>query len=537
MGLKYQYVEANMLDLMLDDENPRFASSMLVNNSKNITQEVIIKHLLRHANIKELAKRINVVQELHGSELITCYKRDGKFVVIEGNRRVCACKLLLNRDLIPDEYKASFPIVDEDTKNNIQRIIINVYPDRESVQAYLSDRHIKGVKKWSSIEKQNYYMNLYNQYNDIRKVAEHTSDSISIIKKTIIKYQFFMDVFTVLKSKYADIAIEDIDYLPLVDRFMDTILGNDIDVGLNIDLNESDLKYHYQIEKETIYNKILLLIGEAFLIRKDKKVCADEELCKIVSTEIANAKDQKDLIITDERIPGLYKLIKEYKGIIESNNFDDNPGDNPPKDDKGGEEKDNKSYDEASTDDDDDDIDSDMDEDEAETGNSDNTRFSPNVRYKPKKTPNEYLCFTKDTASKFKINGDTNYELKINNLIYDLASFSVYKHPYACALLYRALLEATAKLIFERYGKSFSRPYMEDKLADNLIFLNDNFLFNNITGKDTHKIRKAIKDNLTTTNIVDILNLYIHYGNEVDVALLLSSWKTMKIFIIICLCK
>lgn len=555
MSLNYKYLEANMSDLLLDDENPRFASSMLINNSNKVSQEIVIGHLLKYADIKELAKRIDSVHELHGSELITCYKKDDTYVVIEGNRRACACKLLLNRDLIPDEHKLTFPVIRDETKDNIKRITINVYPDRESIQAYLSDRHIKGVKKWSSFEKQNYYMNLYATYNDLNKVAEHTSDSVSIIKKSIRKYQFFMDVFNVLKIEYKNIDIENLDYLPLVDRFMDTVLGNDLEVGLNIEVNESNLKYHSPNDKKEVYNKILLLIGQAFLIRKDKKSCINCELSKIVSTEIYGFTNQKTLIIEDLRIPGLYKLIKEYKNII---NEDTYKKDVPDKDQDEnavggscGERKDNNegfgneensneggtNEKENGSDDDINPIDNCNQVDETQIGNAGNSKFAPKVKYNPKKTPMEYLCFSNDAAKSFKIGGDSNYQLKISSLISDLARFSVYKHPYTCALLYRSLLEATAKMIFERYGSNIKQEYKENALADNLVYLNDNFLFNNVKSKAIPKIRKAIKDNLTTTNIVEILNLYIHFGNQVDEALLLSSWKTMNIFIATCLEK
>ena len=154
MTKKYIYQDLNLLEFLLDDENPRFASSMSVRgNSKKVSQEAIIAHLCKHANIIPLAKRINTTQELHGSELITCYKRENRYIVLEGNRRVCACKLLLDRSLIPDEYKNSFPFITDATKENIERVQTTVYPDRESVFSYLSDRHITGVKKWSALEK------------------------------------------------------------------------------------------------------------------------------------------------------------------------------------------------------------------------------------------------------------------------------------------------------------------------------------------------------------------------------------------------
>ena len=277
MGLRYKYEEANIADLLLDDENPRYASSRLVKEAGYVSQDIIIKHLLKYANIIDLAKRIDIVQELHGSELITCYIKNGKYIVIEGNRRVCACQLLLNRDIIPNEYKLIFPTLTQDTKENIERITINVYPNRESVQAYLSDRHIKGVKKWSSLEKNNFYMNLYSQYKVLDKITQFTSDSIPVIKNCIRKYQFFMDVYNALDSRYINAEIENLDYLPLVNKFMDTLLGNDKEVGLDLLLDEMDLRYHCQNDKEGIYNNILFLIGDAFLIRKEKNSCAKNE--------------------------------------------------------------------------------------------------------------------------------------------------------------------------------------------------------------------------------------------------------------------
>lgn len=67
-------------------------------------------------------------------------------------------------------------------------------------------------------------------------------------------------------------------------------------------------------EKKDIYDSILLKVGEAFLIRREKRLCEEDEESKIVSSEIYAKRDQKQLILDDVRIPRLYKLIQEYKG-------------------------------------------------------------------------------------------------------------------------------------------------------------------------------------------------------------------------------
>ena len=111
MALPYKYFTVNVSDLLLDVENPRFASSTLVNNvGKAPDQNDVIKHLLKYADIISLASNIERTCCLHGSEIVTCYpNQDGELIVAEGNRRICACKLLLDRELIPDDYKKSFP--------------------------------------------------------------------------------------------------------------------------------------------------------------------------------------------------------------------------------------------------------------------------------------------------------------------------------------------------------------------------------------------------------------------------------------------
>lgn len=532
MPRNYEYLEMKISELVLDDENPRFASSILVQGSGNeVSQESIVEHLLKYADIIKLANRINAVKELHGSELVTCYKRGKNYVVLEGNRRTCACKLLLDRTLIPEALKNSFPFIKEETKENIEQIMVIVYPNRESVQAFLSDRHIAGVKRWSALEKNNYYMNLFNTYNNVEEVKKYTSDALGEVYKCIKKYQFFMDVFNVLKTRGNQIVIEELDYLPMVDRFMETLVGNDSEVGLNLELDEKRIMYKCLEDKRDSYNKILMLVGEAFLIRKEKKYCLGDELSKIVSTEIYSIKNQRSLIIDGVRIPGLFDLINEYKGVIPAGidceadkDMKDSYNNNKDNDANSGESQNDSS---------------DSGEDESTEKDDDvddiTEKYTPPVKYQPKKTKVENLYFNQDEAKKFNISSDSDYDLKIRSILFDLSTFSVYKHPYTCALLYRTLLEICTRRAYFVSSKKINKEHNENNLAQSMLHLNNNFLFNGKNGKDIPKVKEAIKNYLTSVDIIQILNLYIHYSNPVDEYLLLSSWNSMKIYVQLCL--
>lgn len=553
MPRQYEYKEVEIKDLLLDEENPRFASSILVQKSANqIGQETVIEHLLRYSNVIELANRINEVGELHGSEIITCIRKGNKYVVLEGNRRTCACKLLLDRSIIPEHYKSKITFITERTKANITKVMVTIYPDRESVQAYLSDRHITGVKKWSALEKNNYYMNLFYQYGDVAEVKKHTSDSVSVVTKSIIKYQFFMDVFNVLKLEYEGLEIEKIDYLPMVDRFMETLVGNDEDVGLKLELDKEKLVYVCMSEKKDIYDNILLKVGEAFLIRKEKRLCKENEVPKIVSSEIYAKKDQKKLILDDVRIPGLLDLIQKYKNNKQSIQYGGNENNNglnlqqdvtDSKNEKGmlHEEKEGNigqsSEQKKATDTTDD---KDMDKTDKNENNSTNInqeRYVPEIRYNPKRYKGETLYFTRDEANKFQLATENDYNLKIKSLLYDLGKFSVYTHPYTVALLYRTLLEICTKRVYHVKASEIGRTYNENDLKSNMLYLTNNFLFNKSKQKDLPKIKETIKEYLSGTDIIQILNLYIHYSNSVDENLILSSWKSLKKYVQSCLEK
>lgn len=500
MALPYKYCAVSMDDLSLDVKNPRFASSTLVDNIAKAPSETdVIKHLLKYAEVVSLARNIERIHYLHGSEMITCYANsEGKLVVAEGNRRVCACKLLLHRDLIPDEYKDSFPSASEDTIANIKVVTVNVYPNRESIQAYLSDRHIVGVRKWSALEKNNYYMNLFQQYGDIHMVKPYTSDTLSTVKKCIIKYQFFMKVFKALKQNGVDLEIEKIDYLPLTDRFMDILVGTDPEVGLSLKLDEDKLVYLCPNSKKDLYKQILAMVGDAFLARD-----SSDENRKITGTEVANKDKQKKLIVEDKRIPGLYDLIKRFKQIDAS---DDScaPDDN----------------------------------DDSESTNDGYGDFNPPEqfvpdRFLPQRRHDDYLSFSEEDAKSF-IFGSESYDKKILEIIRELATMKVSEKPVACACLFRSLLEICTRRVFKKHIEESTKKYNEGNLLENLAYVNNNVLFRGLSGSENAKFQSSIKSKLGG-GLIDTLNFYIHYPQAVDPSYLTDSWTIMRLFVIRCL--
>jgi len=89
--------------ILLDTENPR--------HPKFGTQEEAVLYLCAHEKIDVLANDIVYFQELIPAQkliVIPSNKNPGYFIVVEGNRRICALKLLSNPDLAPQNYRQKF---------------------------------------------------------------------------------------------------------------------------------------------------------------------------------------------------------------------------------------------------------------------------------------------------------------------------------------------------------------------------------------------------------------------------------------------
>lgn len=349
-------------------------------------------------------------------------------------------------------------------------------------------------------------MNLFQQYGDINKVKSYTSDGLSAVKTSIKKYQFFMKVFKILKQRGHQLEIEKIDYLPLVDRFMGILVGDDPDVGLDLRLDEERLVFLCPDNKKKIYEEILYLVGEAFLVR-----ATGGNPSRVVGTEISNSQLRKTLILENSRIPGLYALIKEYKEIDDADTgYSEDDG-------TGGREDPSK--------------------DEEEPPVSADPDFVPVSldRFIPGKYKTERLCFTQNEATDFLFS-TAEYDIKLQEIIRELATIKVANDPVACACLYRCLLEMCARRVFAKKVSSSVRTYNESNLSENLNYVNNNVVFNGLSGSEWDKKKKAIKDKFGKDGLIDVLNMYIHYPQMVDVTYIVDSWTTMRIFVGRCLC-
>jgi len=82
--------------VLLNPLNPRLPSAQ-----EETPQRKVIQEMVENEKIYELAKNIASSGYFADVQLIVV-KKDSKYIVLEGNRRICALKLLLAPESAPD---------------------------------------------------------------------------------------------------------------------------------------------------------------------------------------------------------------------------------------------------------------------------------------------------------------------------------------------------------------------------------------------------------------------------------------------------
>lgn len=138
--------------IYLDEKNPRFEPVE--------TQAEAISLLCTHENILPLAEDIveNGLNPLELFALIPDENRRGTrrktYIVAEGNRRVCALKLLADPDLAPGRFRKAFAELADDWSGPTELESI-IFSDRDEVDLWLTRIHDgeqagRGRRKWNA---------------------------------------------------------------------------------------------------------------------------------------------------------------------------------------------------------------------------------------------------------------------------------------------------------------------------------------------------------------------------------------------------
>ena len=150
--------KVNVNQLNLDLQNPRVPK--YVKDYNDVNQ--IRAYLLEKEGVSKIARSI-ANNGYHRSAVSIVYKEKGKLIVLDGNRRLAACQLLLSPKLASSTYaRKEFEKLNKIfDKKQLESIKITIAPSRREAEKEIWDIHVNQLlKPWQVLQKLRMYRNL-----------------------------------------------------------------------------------------------------------------------------------------------------------------------------------------------------------------------------------------------------------------------------------------------------------------------------------------------------------------------------------------
>lgn len=356
MQKSYPYIEnIGIENLKLDLYNPRLPKSK---QSKD--EETVIEYLLLEAATEELMIAIGENGFFAGELLLVIQDKDGKYDVVEGNRRLTAVKLL-NQPQLAKVKKNSVTEIVQRSKFRPTELPCLIFKEKEDILKYLGFRHITGIKSWRLLEKARYLHDMRRRdYTDMpflktcSEIAKTIGSRSDYVKRLLIGYELYS---IVEDEKFYQIDnLNDTKFY--LNYFTDSLSRDNIRNFLQIDINsdnplsnlsKSNLKKvtHWWFEKNQGQPRVLgdsegLKLLDAVIGNPDALLAFDQKAVSIYDAYeltgdldlqfedkvLASLKaiEQADVMSNKVKIfyPNLYDDLKDIRRIAKKiNDFKD----------------------------------------------------------------------------------------------------------------------------------------------------------------------------------------------------------------------
>lgn len=196
--LKYVGIDV----LRLDPQNPRISRDK---RKRGLTQDELLKEMSSWT----LDELVDSFAQSGGfwtqDALIVVAERDGdketgNYIVVEGNRRLAALKLLfgaIGGTLAPPRWLAErldgyHPAL---TDGIFTQLPILVADSRDDVLAYLGFRHVTGIKEWRPAEKAEFIVSLVDEKSmTYREVAKQIGSRTDTVRQNYVAFKMLLQM-------------------------------------------------------------------------------------------------------------------------------------------------------------------------------------------------------------------------------------------------------------------------------------------------------------------------------------------------------
>lgn len=164
--------------LHFDRQNPRLAEYGILSTT---TDEEILRILWDEMDVMELVQSICASGFFQHEALIVA-EENNNLIVIEGNRRLAALKVILNKDLAEKEGWL-IPTISSEALQGLEEVPC-LLSTRSDAWKYLGFKHVNGPAKWSSYAKAAYIAKVHRDYKvPLAQVASQIGDRHNTVQR------------------------------------------------------------------------------------------------------------------------------------------------------------------------------------------------------------------------------------------------------------------------------------------------------------------------------------------------------------------
>lgn len=184
---KWETTTKSATALSLDSKNPRLAQI-----TQQLTERELLEELVSKEDVYSLAKSI-VESGYFPNEVLVAVREQSKTVVVEGNRRLAACKLLISPEAAPSNVQGKFRSLS--AKANLPQlkdIPICIAPSREATHALVLKRHTKlPISKWEPVMQAKFYRQLIESGMSIEDIAKTSGQGEAEVRNSLRDHHLY----------------------------------------------------------------------------------------------------------------------------------------------------------------------------------------------------------------------------------------------------------------------------------------------------------------------------------------------------------
>ncbi|WP_426607239.1 hypothetical protein [Pantoea anthophila] len=452
----------SLLSLQLDTSNPRLLGYKKQGKLK--TEKEIITLMMTRYGVRELVNSI-LSNGFYPDEIlyaIPCELMPNKRIIVEGNRRLTACKVIRKPSILKGTPFANFINKIQSHPNyeyaveTIKKLHIVELSSRSEARTYIASKHTKeSIKRWSVYTQGAYYIDLLEEFPDINALRASISNSVpsSRIKGVILFTRITDQILSLptLSNEEKESLLNDIDNIKTEAIFR---------LIQRLDFKEEIANISLNKEGDIIVRKIGITAYNHVLA----KLARDANFTKKLSTRQENDKEIR------EYLEQLKDIVNRFASPLEKfddhEDFDDELTLNLEEEDT--EEKD----------------DLEKKEDETRDISTTITTLKPTVKVVSRKPPNTLL-----RKEDFVV---TNHA-KIDDLIYEATTLNVLKHKHSAILLSRTIIQVVLAHIMKN-SEQHEKYMLESKRKHEYLELDSllNYFCNNLKNIFPNEVDESI---------------------------------------------